>query len=291
MTNYYAYRISLIQPTQYELFVKEKTKYELINQVIATLQSSIKRNFSNSEKRYLVYYKRRIDGTIYLLQLARENIIIEPIEGDEGIEEKEAIVFPYIYVILDIDKQIVLIQNKTQVFSTTDISSNRIADFFEYELRDENIVVKLESIASAEDVWKKISEAKHIYELDLDVNPPNFFGSRFKSNIDIKEAHEETNFTKFKIIIRNKFGQLRVARDDFQDIIQTLASGAGNFVIEMMDKMGEIIKITNFSQIRKVKLPDDTDLIDGQKLREDIDELDKLNDNPKDDGQNFHEPQ
>ncbi|MBO0950703.1 hypothetical protein [Fibrella forsythiae] len=277
MANYSAYRILLSQPDQLQIGRERRSKTQLLNDTIKELSGELKVSFFRGEKRYIFYYVRRIIGTIHLFELAREDTVREPKEGDRGTEEVELTITPFIYFIIDVTKQVVLIQKKTSVFHDTDSAANRIAEFFENQLSNDLVIAQLHPIVRADNFWEEIKEAKEVHSLELDIAPPNFFGTRFKSNIDIKAAHEETNFTKFKIYLSNKYGDLRIAQENFQDLIQTLASGAGDYVADLVDKFGRRITLTNATRKRSISLPDNLKEIDGEKLRIDIDDIDETN--------------
>lgn len=276
-----AYRMSLSLPDQISLFRGDRSKTDLINEVIRNLQEVVKQTFSSGNKKHLFYFVRRIVDEIYLFQIGREDRLLQPQEGDKSFVNSELVVTPNVYFIIDVKTQIVLIQERKSVFEKSTTPANRIAEFFEEWLSNRfGIVdVRLEPIAKAEEIWVEIEEAQEIYSLSLDISPPNFFGMRFQSNIDIKEAHEETQFEKFVITLKNKFGRLKIERKDFQDIFQTLASGAGDFVLQMKNKFGKVIRLTNASRITGISLPTNTDNIDPDKLKNDLENLDTLNDN------------
>lgn len=287
--NFYAFRLTINQPDQLSVFATNKSKSDFINEVINALQTSIKLSFSSQSRRFLFYFRRRITEQIYLLQMAREDRIIQPQEGDQMVEDREMIIMPNVYFIIDIKTQIILIQNKKAVFERTTTPANRISEFFENQLSNYLVTVRLEPISKAEELWVEIEKAQGIYSLTLDINPPNFFGSRFKANIDIKEAHEETLFDKFILVLKNKLGRLKIERKDFQDVFQALASGAGEFAIDIKNKRGKLVRITNASRVRGIEFPPNLEQIDADKLQREIDELDKLNNNPDNKGENANE--
>ncbi|HEX8349599.1 MAG TPA: hypothetical protein VF598_06545, partial [Hymenobacter sp.] len=213
MAKYYAFRILLSQPAQLNAFEQQRTKQELLEIAIQFMESNYPVRFQAKGKSYLFYYDLKISEYTHAIQLAREDSVLEPKVGEHGVTNQPDTVYPYTYFILDILRQIVLVQEKTSAFRDIDSIVNRIKDVFEKILVLQQVTIAIEAISNSEDIWSEIEQAQEIYSLAVDIDPPNFFGSRFRSNIDIREAYEETNFTKFKLILLNKLGSLRIPRE------------------------------------------------------------------------------
>lgn len=205
--------------------------------------------------------------------------MLEPKAGEMGVTNQQDIIYPYSYFIVDIPRQILLVQEKFSSFRDVDSIVSRVKDFFEKTLDDQRVTVSIDAISYAEYIWTEIENAQELYSLVLDIDPPNFFGSRFRSNIDIREAHDETNFTKFKLILSNKFGQLRLRREEFDEIIRTVSSGAGNFIVKLRDSLGRIVTVGNNTRPKSVEMPEEPINIPPDVFEEEIEQADKLNNN------------
>ena len=277
MAKYYAFRVMLSQPL--ELFEPQRTKRELLEMAIESIQKQYPLSINASGKLYLIYYYLEISEGIHALQIAREDTVQEPKIGAHGVTNQEDIIYPFSFFILDITRQIILIQEKVSAFREVDAIVSRVSDFFEKILAKQKITAAIEGISNADDVWQEIQQAQEIYSLVVDIDPPNFFGARFRSNIDIREAHEETNFTKFKLLLSNKFGSLRIPREEFQDLFQTIASGAGEFIVKLRDKAGNLTKIGNSSRPKVTDLPEEPREINPEELKEELRKIDELNTN------------
>ena len=53
---------------------------------------------------------------VYALELAREETFKIPVEGETKIEEVPVVNTPFVYVIVDTKRQIILIQEKNKLF-------------------------------------------------------------------------------------------------------------------------------------------------------------------------------
>lgn len=269
----------LSQPLQ--LFEPQRTKRELLELVIENIQREYPLTINANGKLYLIYYHQDISEGIHALQIARQDTVQEPKIGEHGVTNQEDIIYPYSYFILDINRQILLVQEKISAFREVAAIVSRASDFLEKTLIRQKVTAAIEAISDAEDVWEEIEQAREVYSLTVDIVPPNFFGARFRSNVDIREAYEETNFTKFKLLLSNKFGALRIPREEFQDLFQTIASGAGEFVIKLRDRAGKILKIGNSSRPKSIELPEEPRDINSEELQAELRKIDELNTNPQ----------
>ncbi|GAB2784372.1 hypothetical protein GCM10027275_30700 [Rhabdobacter roseus] len=282
---YSAFRITINQSRQTSLFGAFSPhdpvvldKKELLAVVVNKFEKSTKFTFEHKNKKFLVYFIKRIDGRTYLLQIAREDLVNQPKEGETHIETEETTIVPFVHFILDIDTQIILIQERSSVFKETRSAANRILDAFVRNLTEYNVEVEMNSITHVEDFWAEVENAQKIYSLSIDIMPPNLFGSRFRSAIDVKEVHEETNFKKFRIYFANKLGRLRIKRKEFSDLLRTVASGGGDYALQIINDIGDRVKITKDIVIQALILPDEVEDINYLILRNELDKIDRLND-------------
>ena len=280
MANYYAFRIQISQPAQLHAFDQQRTKRQLLEIAIKVIERNYPFRFQAKGNLYLAYYHLKIDDNIHAIQIARKDTVLEPKVGEHGVTNQLDTVYPYSYFIIDIPRQIILVQEKTSAFRDIESIVSRTKDIFEKALILQRVTVAIEAISNAEDVWEKIEDAEEIYSLVVDIDPPNFFGSRFKSNIDIREAFEETNFTKFKLVLLNKLGELRLPRAQFENLIQTISSGAGDFIIKLRDRTGQLLKIGSSNRPKVIELPEEPKDVNPEILQDELTRIDQLNNPP-----------
>lgn len=280
MAKYYAFRVLLSQPRQLNAFEPQLTKRELLELSIDTLQKKYPFAFQAKGNLYLAYYNVQVSDDIHAVQIARKDTVLEPKVGEHGVTNQPDTVYPFTYFVLDITRQIVLVQEKQSAFRDIESITSRVKDIFEKTLVKQRVTAVLEAISNVEDVWSEIEEAQEIYSLVVDIDPPNFFGARFRSNIDIREAFEETNFTKFKLVLLNKLGTLRIPREQFANLFQTISSGAGDFIVKLRNRTGQVLKIGSSTRPKSLELPEEPQQIDPAILNTELNYLDHLNDNP-----------
>jgi hypothetical protein len=277
MAKYFAFRILLSQPAQLNAFEQQRTKRQLLELAVQVIERNYPFRFQAKGNLYLAYYHLKINDGTHAIQIAREDIVLEPKVGEHGVTNQPDTVYPYSYFILDISRQIILVQEKPSAFRDIDSIVSRIEDIIRKALIRQRVTVAIEAISNSEDIWSEIEEAQEIYSLVVDIDPPNFFGSRFRSNIDIREAYEETNFTKFKLVILNKLGALRIPREQFENLFQTISSGAGDFIIKLRDRTGHLLKIGSSTRPKSLEMPEEPSKINPTLLEDEIIRIDNLN--------------
>lgn len=227
---YAAYRYFIIESKQLPIFSQEnkKPKEEYFFEVLKLIENKVKLEFSNEENRYLVYFKKNMSNNYYIIQLAKEIFFNHPLEGEKEINETLDKQYPSIYVIFDINRQLVLIQNKTSVFRSVDSSKNKLQAFFAKQLKEKELVVLLSPITNEEEFWHEVGELDLIYSLDLTLKAPNFFKGRFDAEKFVKETYEEYNFSTLKIGFKSAVGRLKLLKENLQDYIELISAGGGN---------------------------------------------------------------
>jgi putative NIF3 family GTP cyclohydrolase 1 type 2 len=113
-----------------------------------------------------------------------------------------------------------------------DAIKDKLVKVFTEEMFQDSVYCNLSEITDHRDFWEQIKDFDSVQKVELEYEPPNFFGGKNVADRLIKDVHEETNFDKFKIILRNKKEGLRFHYEDFKEHIQRISQGAGNYIIE-----------------------------------------------------------
>lgn len=278
MLRFYSYRISLVEPSQRSSLkstglVKEEVFFNLVQR----LHQQQKIPFIAWGTKHIMFFIKRVSNTLYYLELAKEETYKKPVEGEHSIEEVEDTRAPFIYLILDTRRQIILIQDKKAVFQNFEVAKSRIETFFDEQLEYIGLNVLLKPITNKNDFWKEIESLDEINDFGVTLNAPNLFKGRFKANEFVKETHEEYNFTEFKLWFKSKIGKLTLYRENAEEFIALAAAGGGKYVVRAM-KEGKrvIIDSLNFI-VQKVYNVDDIKELDEGRMNGDLDELDKMN--------------
>ncbi len=279
MLKFYSYRMSLVKVNT--LFnTNSKTKEELFGDVLKNVISEKKVTFLGDGKKYFIYFDKELEKGVFSYELAKEESIKIPIEGSVTVEEDLITRTPFVYVIIDQNRQIILIQDKGTVFSDPNIARGKLEYFFTRALKDYFITTYLEPITDNKDFWKEVEQAESITELDITFVAPNMFRGRHKAEDLVREVYEDFNITEFDVKLKSKTGNLRLMKENLASFIKLVADGAGKFKLKTKRK-GRKSKIETFrSDVNTQSMTFDGDTpsdVVSEKLGEYLENLDKLN--------------
>jgi len=227
MQHYYAYRIFLNQD---KYLLNFKNKKEAFLELLQNLKVTNAKFFDYGE--HHIIFKEQRGENIYILQLAKKQNFEKPILEKGKIEEIIDVQYPNIHIVVHFEKQLVLIQKNTTVFQDLNAVKLKIVKFFTEQMTANNVICNLSEITDQREFWEQVTDMDVVQKVELEYEPPNFFGGRKTVDKLVKDVHEETNFEKFKIYLQNKVEGLRFTKDNFKEHIQRISQGAGNYVIQ-----------------------------------------------------------
>lgn len=278
MLRFYSYRINLL--TQNNLFAGIEPKETTFQKVIDDLREKNKDTFIARNSKFILFFYKELMPNVYALELAREETFKIPIEGETKIEEIPVVNTPFVYVIVDTKRQIILMQEKTSVFQDVEVSVARLKLYFENKLIPNFITPAIQPITDNTQFWDEI-EGADITEFDITLEAPNLFKGRQKAEDLVEEIHEEFNITEVEIKLRNKLGKLKLLYENAKNFVSLAASGAGKYVLRGF-KNGKELIIKSYQYIKKKTYDvEDPEQINRGELESDLKELDKLNEDNK----------
>lgn len=231
---FFAYRY-LVTPTSEQISIIQqlnKSKEELMTDIIRDLAINVKSEWTKGSKRFL-FYGFQHKGDIHIIKFARETNENIYIEGDSDIEIKGIKEAKYVYLIIDTKHQIILIERNVSVFQQIESSVNILADFFRSKMRDFDYVVNIYPLVSKKKFWNYVDTAEEIYELSLEMNAPNMalFGNSDTRDV-LQQIKETTNNEVFDISFKNKEGRLKVLREALGGYIDYVREVGGKYLLK-----------------------------------------------------------
>jgi len=281
MLKFDAYRLNLLTQAD-NLFTGSdpRSKEEKFHDVLALLIKASKDDFKYKNSRYILFYNDELLEKVYLFQFAREEKQDIPVEGKTSIETQPVLQTPSVYLIIDVQKQIVLIQEKKIVFQDVEACIRRLEYYLTIKLKDSYITPSLSPILDRNEFWDIVKSAQEITEFDLTLNSPNLFKGRQKAEELVEELHEEFNATQFTIKLKNALGKLKLDAETVGNYVAFAAAGAGSYILKLVQNGKKRILKSYELVIKKNYTEDSPQAIDKTKLNDDLEELDKLNENP-----------
>lgn len=256
---FFAYRYFVVpleeQITLHQLTVENK------NQLVVDLFTRIKEkkySFSVKNRKYIIYYTKKITDKIHLYKFARETYRTLHQEGDKDLQPLEELDYPFIFLIVDFDKQIVLIQKKTTVFRNVETAKKRIEILINKEVEKFDYCILLEEITYEGVFWEYLEQASEIYELNLKLNSPNLFGAFIDAENFLRKINKYFNNTSTDIKLKNEKGRLKIIRKNIEGFIRYITGGGGEW--ELFGTFnGGSKRIRSKENIKTVNLPEDID--------------------------------
>lgn len=236
-TEYHLYRYFIINNKQVSLtdITTDITREDIEKKFLEIFNNEKIKHNTNS-KDYILYPIDSYENKLFICKLSKETKITLHREGDKDIDTDEESDYPYVYIIINTENQIILIQKNTSVFEDTLSAKNRLTEILQKFVREYNYTINIDSIADKEQFWTAVSKAKKLYSLNLRLSAPNLFGARVKANEFMKEQKEEYNLSLLEVKMNNLEGNLCLSKENLDDFVEYATEGGGGYNLSYEDE-------------------------------------------------------
>ena len=269
-----AYRYFIVPSEQISFFdtVDEKRKCAA-NLFFSALLADKKRSWEIKGKKHLLIFNRQLSNEIFVCKFSMETKKTIFKEGETDIENIDEIDYPFIYVIIDTQHQIVLIELKTSVFSSLNTAKEKLKKCFEQGFELHGFEVMFEEIADSSTFWTFVDNATGIYEVAFTLNSPNLFGGYNDTNHMLRDISETYNNNETTLKINSKKARLvNIKKENRQlkDAVEYASGGGGEWTLTVATKDAKKKTFKSKHNIKKVAVSRiDTDQ-DHHKIEEEI---------------------
>lgn len=253
---FFAFRY-LVTPIDNQISVLHelnKSKEELMREIVYSLNVNSKTEWVKGNKRYLIYgFQKKND--FFILKYARESNEKIYVEGESDIEVKGIKETKFVYLIIDVKHQVILIERNTSVFSSVRSAINILSDYFREKMREYDYVVNIYPLVSKKSFWNYVNEAEEIFELNLVLNAPNmpFLGDSDTRSV-LQKIKDTTNNEEFEVGLKNKEGGLKIVQNTLGSWINYIREVGGKYMIKF--KMNGIEqRKTSYDDTAKTYIP------------------------------------
>jgi hypothetical protein len=231
---FFAFRY-LVTPTNEQSTIIQqlnKPKEELIRDFIEKIATTTKTEWTKGKKRYLFYGSQHFEN-VYIIKYARETNENIYVEGDNDINIERIKEAKFVFLLIDIKHQVILIERNQSVFSSISNSVSVLADFLREHMREFDYVVNIYPLVSNRKFWNYVDSADKIYELTLQLNAPNmaFFGHEDTRDV-LRQIKETTNNEEFDLSFKNKEGRLQIVREALGSWIEYVREVGGRYILK-----------------------------------------------------------
>lgn len=252
---FFAFRY-LVTPASNQITILHelsKKKEELMADIVIQLNDKPKTEWVKGSKRYLIYGLQR-KNDFFIFKYARESIENIYVEGEADIEVKGIKATKYVFLIIDIKNQLVLIERNLNVFSSVKSAINILSDYFRDNIRQFDYVVNIYPLVSKRSFWNYVEEADEIFELNLILNAPNmpFLGNPDTRSV-LQKIKDSTNNEEFQLGFKNEEGKLTILQDTLGNWINYIREVGGKYKIRFKKNGVEDTK-TSYDDNAKTKI-------------------------------------
>lgn len=252
---FYCYRYFMIENQQTTLFEKENR----IANLVKTCRSHHLEETLSSGKTYGLVFVREISSDIFLLKFFKKTSVKKYAFNDDAddITETYDPSLPFIYIVLSIIDQIVLLGRNTAVFQNPDAAKKAFLSFLISRIADPNITITLDPIVDNMEFWHLVDESSKIYKLYLTLRSPNLFGTAKKTSEFLAAVQEEVNNDSLSLRFENESGELRVSKVEFGDALSYADGGGGEWLLEYAQSDGCEKRIAKSkSKVMSISIPE-----------------------------------
>lgn len=250
----YRYLVTPINDQVSLLHELNKSKEELITEIIQSLNDNTKTEWLKGTKRYLIYgFQKKND--FFILKYARESNEKIYLEGESDIEVLGTKQTKFVYLIIDVKHQIILIERNTSVFNSVASAINILGGYLRDKMREHDYVVNVYPLVSKKSFWNYVEEADEIYELNLVLNAPNmpFFGHQPTRDV-LQSIKDTTNNEEVEIGLKNREGTLKIIKNSLESWINYIREVGGRYTL-IFKKDGVETRKTSHDDTAKTYIP------------------------------------
>lgn len=223
------YRYLILESNQ--LYLLKDANYlpkEIVfKNILDSIFASKKMEISEKE---LFYCTKVFSENIYLFQLSTLKFIDHHYAGDDEITKLREENYPFIWIIIDTRRQIILIEDKSSVISVKK-ARNLLEDFFTSRLIQNELGISIVPRSREKDFWSEVSSMDKITSLDLVISAPNYFKGRHEVEEFVKEQYQDTNFSTLQLKYKSLTGKLKVLKKNIGAFIELISDGGGKYTL------------------------------------------------------------
>lgn len=271
---FYAYRYFEVRNAQTTLIDDEKTMHQLIKRCEAEKQVSLE----VENRRDLLLFVHKYNDHTYLFKFCRDFPITKYNYDDEREDIVESIEsnYPFIHVIINTIKQIILLEHKTSIYTRISDCKNAFKSFVAAYIHNLNYTFSMDEIINLATFWETVQDAKNIFELRLNLKSPNLFGSALSTSNLLKKLKTDFNNDELDMSFKNANGYLSLSKETVGDAIDYAGGGGGHWKMSLIRK-GQTKK-TTVNSSKSIKIIEVTDFEDELRLEGNHEIIDKIAD-------------
>ena len=269
-----AYRYFLIPSEQISIYdtAKEKRR-EAVEKFFYRAINEKKVSFDIDDRKQVLAFEREITSTVLLFKFGSEKHETKYRESETGIESVVEANLPFVYLIFDIERQLLLLEMNTSVFKNVMQGQNKIQKWFEQAFFQYGFEIIFEEIIDENTFWKYVEDGSAIYDVTITLNSPNLFTGFIEIGNALKKIRAVYNNTQTTLSVSNKNAPLTGIQKENEELsaaVKYASAGGGEWALTKRTRSGKRTYRSR-NKIKKVNVIPVSVLPN----KEDLEELDK----------------
>ena len=269
-----AYRYFLIPSEQISIYdtAKEKRR-EAVEKFFYRAINEKKVSFDIDDRKQVLAFEREITNTVLLFKFGSEKHETKYRESETGIESVVEANLPFVYLIFDIERQLLLLEVNTSVFKNVMQGQNKIQKWFEQAFFQYGFEIIFEEIIDENTFWKYVEDGSAIYDGTITLNSPNLFTGFIEIGNALKKIRAVYNNTQTTLSVSNKNAPLTGIQKENEELsaaVKYASAGGGEWALTKRTRSGKRTYRSR-NKIKKVNVIPVSVLPN----KEDLEELDK----------------
>lgn len=237
-----AYRYFLIQSEQISLYdtVKESRRKAVENFFSRAIEER-KVSFDIDDRKQVLAFERKITDKIMLFIFGSEKHETKYRESDIGIESIIETNLPYVYLIFDIERQLLLLEMKTSVFRDIAQAQNKLQKWFGQAFFQHGFEIIFEEILDENTFWQYVESEGSISDVTITLNSPNLFAGFIEIDEALRNIREIYNNTQTTLSVSNKNAPLTGIQRENRELsaaVRYASAGGGEWVLRKRTRKG-----------------------------------------------------
>ena len=257
-SDYHLYRYFILASSgNPSLFKIDMTKEEMMNQIWIDLIDSQKTSFIYRGNRFLIYGLKK-EGDLLFYKIAKEKVGLTYKEGDSDILGEIGKNWSVVNFVVHPPTQQILIQHESKEFKDSSTPVNALKHYLTGLTVINDYVISIDEKPSKREFWSHLEEATSVYVVSFKLNSLNLElgGSDIRNAINA--ISDDFNNEELDITLRNRQGNLTLAKDDIKGYIDYIHTLGGKYTLVYKSAKTKVKKaITSFSNIISFKFQSD----------------------------------
>ena len=237
--NIYRYQILPQDRIQLSFFDDIKNVDELIqrkNSIFSGILSKIESQVLEHRKKPIKFQLKYESDNFFIFKMGIKRYTKI---GNEDLEDTKQDDWRYVFIIFwnKPDKQFLLIQDKSKVFSYPKDALKMIVKFIQKSLLDKNLIIKSESLFDKNDFWGIINEyPKKVSRVKFTLITPNMANISGELSQELKELFKSTNSIENTLEIsaaKESILHLEQSNNIVQNVVDYASEGGGSAQIKI----------------------------------------------------------